>query len=375
MSARFQTRRAFLCHAASGLILTGSSLARAQSPTQSPAIVWHDVRDIGVEGKGWTDTAKYYDRLPARAEGRVPEGVWMQSRHSAGMFVSFRTDATEICTDHVVSSSNLSVPDLAAIGMSGLDLYATDGNGDWKWLSVTRPRTQAMKGVLINGLAPGERQYKLYLPLYNGTESLKIGIPAGSSFTHIAPRTAKPIVFYGTSITQGASASRPGMPHVAILGRRLDVPVINLGFGGAGKMEPEVGELLTELDPAVYVIDCLPNMNAREVSERALPLVEQLRRRRAGVPVVLVEDRTYANAQFLPARQRAQAENRQSLQKAFQSLQQSGMKNLFYIEGDSLLGQDREDTSDSSHPTDLGFWRQAERLEPVLRAGLAAAGS
>src|SRR6185503_14185573 len=106
----------------------------------------------------------------------------------------------------------------------------------------------------------------------------------------------KPIVFYGTSITQGGCASRTGMVHTAIIGRRFERPVINLGFSGSGKMDPSVVELLAELDPAVYVIDCLPNLNATGVTERTAPLVRMLRKARPATPILLVEDRSYANA-------------------------------------------------------------------------------
>ena len=83
--------------------------------------------------------------------------------------------------------------------------------------------------------------------------------PKGSRFEGLAPRE-KPIVFYGTSITHGACASRPGMVHTAILGRWLDMPVVNLGFSGNGRMDQAVGEFLVQVDATAYVIDCLPNM-------------------------------------------------------------------------------------------------------------------
>ena len=74
-----------------------------------------------------------------------------------------------------------------------------------------------MQTEIASGLRSGTRDYAIYLPLYNGTESLKIGVSAGQTFEPIAPRPEKPIVFYGTSSTHGASASRPGMPHPAML--------------------------------------------------------------------------------------------------------------------------------------------------------------
>ena len=210
----------------------------------------------------------------------------------------------------------------------------------------------------------------MYLPLYNGVKTLKIGVPRGASFEPIAPRKEKPLVFYGTSITHGACASRPGMPHPAILGRRLDRPVINLGFSGNGKMEAEVGALLCELDAAAYIIDCLPNMVGNEVAERAEPLVRQLRKARPEVPIVLVEDRTYANTPFLAGHQKRHRESRAALQAAYKTLQADGFDKLYYLSGDKLLGDDRDDTTDGSHPSDLGFWRHAEAFEPVLRQAL-----
>ena len=206
-----------------------------------------------------------------------------------------------------------------------------------------------------------------YLPLYNGTDHLRIGLPAGATFEAVTPRNKKPIVFYGTSITHGACASRPGMPHPAILGRRLQRPVINLGFSGNGKMEKEVGEYLCELDPCVYVIDCLPNMVGREVASRAEPLVRQLRAARPETPVLLVEDRTYANAGFVSGSHKRHSDSRGALRAAYQRLVSDGLKQIGYVRGESLLGQDRDDTTDGSHPSDLGFYRHANAMEAALK--------
>lgn len=368
--ARLLDRRRLLADAAAGLAGLWLLSSRRAAAVDAASIAWHDVRDWGVEGKGWTDTEKYFDRLPAKAKGVVRDAVWSLSRHSAGMLVRFQTDATEIWSDHTVTSASLAMPHMPATGVSGLDLYADDDQGHPRWVSVVKPTGQTTIGAMVSGLAPGERIYTVYLPLYNGTESLKIGVPMGASFTPVAPRTDKPLLFYGTSITHGACASRTGMPHPAILGRRLNRPVINLGFSGNGKMEPEVGALLAELDPCVYVIDCLPNMVEKEVAERAAPLVRQLRAARPDTPIVLVEDRTYANTWIIPDKQARHAGSRKALRAAFDELTAAGVQRLSYLEGETLLGADRDDTTDGSHPSDLGFQRQADALEPVLRAAL-----
>lgn len=368
---RSTNRRQFLSCAA-GSVLAGWSLsAFAQEAKPGPELKWHDVRDWGVEGRAWDDTEKYFDRFPARAKETLRPAVWNLSRHSAGMLVRFKTDATSIWADYAVTNPNLAMPHMPATGVSGLDLYA-EHDGRFQWLAVTRPNAQTMNTELTSGILPGERVYGIYLPLYNGTEHLKIGIPASASFTPLEPRKEKPILFYGTSITHGACASRPGMPHPAILGRRFNLPTINLGFSGNGRMEQAVTDLIAELDPAVYVIDCLPNMGAKDVAERTQPLVTSLRKARPETPIVLVEDRTFSSAPLRPSQLAHHRASREELQKAYKALLAAGVKKLSYIDGESLLGDDHDDTTDGSHPSDLGFYRHANAMEPVIRAALGA---
>ncbi|MBX7208834.1 MAG: SGNH/GDSL hydrolase family protein [Verrucomicrobiaceae bacterium] len=332
---------------------------------------WHDVTKWGVEGRGWADQERkrWFDRFPAKAEGKVTPAVWSLSRDSAGMMVRFKTDATAIHARYKLAKSNIGMPHMPPTGVSGLDLYARDTDGKWKWVQVTKPNAQTVEQQIIAGLAPGEREYAAYLPLYNGIESLEIGVPKGAKLEGLAPR-AKPIVFYGTSITHGACASRPGMVHTAILGRRLDMPVINCGFSGNGKMDAAVGDLLIELDAAAYVIDCLPNMGPADVTAKCMPLVKQLRAARPDVPIILVEDRRFSNNWITPDKFKFHTENHAALKKAYDELVAAGVKKLSYIKGDSLYGDDTEGATDASHASDLGFMRQADIFEPVLRAAL-----
>lgn len=332
---------------------------------------WHDLRELEIEGKGWTDTASFYDRLPARAQAVVREPVWDLSRHSAGLCARFVTEAPAIQARWTLIAQSLAMPHMPATGVSGLDLYARTAAGQWRWLAVGVPQTFPTNQVqLVTGLPPGRREYLLYLPLYNGVSAVEIGLPPDCPLEKAPPRPSgrrRPLVFYGTSITQGGCASRPGMVHTALLGRWLDCPVINLGFSGNGRMEPEVGELMAELDAAALVIDCLPNMAPREVAERTVPLVQSLRRAQPAAPIVLVEDRSYSNAFFLDSARQRNLDSRAALRVAHGQLIAQGVGDLHYLEGEELLGEDGEGTVDSSHPTDLGFMRQAQAFLPLLQ--------
>lgn len=364
------SRRQFTKGLASGIIsfaITPHLFSQSQSISEEE-FDWYNVEDWGLEGKGWTDTKRYYDRLPGKAEGIVREPVWDLSRHSAGMCAWFSSSATQIQVRYKLLNENLAMSHMPATGVSGLDLYGQDTQGMMRWVSVVRPNEQNMETSIAKGLAPGKRIYSLYLPLYNGVESLEIGVLKGEEFESMAPRQEKPMLFYGTSIMHGACASRPGMAFPAILGRRLRRPTINLGFSGNGRMEAEVGALLAELDPSVFVIDCLPNMNQKTVGERAVPLVKQLRKAHPSTPILLVEDRSFTNTPFFPSRRPHHAASRKALRTAHASLLDDGIDHLFYLDGDHLLGLDGEGATDGSHPNDLGMVRYADAYEPVLRS-------
>ena len=331
---------------------------------------WYDIAQLNLEGRGWTQTEAFYDRLPAKAKGVVRDPVWKLSHDSAGMCVRFITDATSIQARWTVRSETLALVHMPATAVSGLDLYVKTENGRWRWLSVGRPtKYPANSGELVKDLPAGKREYLLYLPLYNGVRSVELGLPKDSTLAKAGTWSSgigKPIVFYGTSITQGGCASRPGMVHTAILGRQLNVPVINLGFSGNGKMEPEMANLLAELDPALYSLDCLPNMTAAEVTERVEPFVRTLRKAHPNTPILLVEDRSYTDSFLVSSKRQRNLDSRAALRAAYERLLAAGTQGLHYLPGEDLLGDDGEGTVDSSHPTDLGFMRQADAFRPVL---------
>ena len=335
-------------------------------------LAWYNVRHWHVEGRAWRDTERAFDRLPARAKKTVRPPVWNLSRHSAGMAVRFETDAAAVSARWTLLSKSLAMPHMPATGVSGLDLYARDDAGRWRWVANGRPSRQTNTARLVAGLPKARRAYLLYLPLYNGVESLEVGVAPTAMLRPLPPRTTKPMVFYGTSILQGGCASRPGMVHTAILGRRLDRAVVNFGFSGNGTMDASMADLMAELDPCVYVVDCLPNMAAAAVAQRTEPFVRTLRKARPTTPIVLVEDRSYAGSWIHAGRRRRNLASRAALRDATKRLRAAGVGHLHYVEGDGLFGDDDEATVDGSHPTDLGFVRMADALEPVLRPLVAA---
>ncbi|WP_165244053.1 SGNH/GDSL hydrolase family protein [Paludisphaera soli] len=358
------------------LVLLCIPLLLAARVAAEEPIAWRDVRTLTIEGQVWkeSDLKSPFDRLPAKAEGVVRPPVWNLSRDSAGIAVRFVTDATEIQARWTLNKDRLAMAHMPATGVSGVDLYARDGDGKWRWVAVGQPTEKSNTKSLAKGLDPGSREYLLYLPLYNGVSSVEVGVPTGAELRPADPRkpeSARPIVFYGTSITHGGCASRPGMVHPAIIGRRLDRPVVNLGFSGNGTMDRSIADLLVEIDAAVFVIDCLPNMTAEMVAERTGPLVKTIRKARTDVPILLVEDRSYTDSTFLKAHRKRNETSRAAFKVAYQKLLDEGVAGLGYLDGSPQLGDDGEATVDGSHPTDLGFMRMADLFAPAIEKAIA----
>lgn len=339
------------------------------------SLVWYNLKSLDVEGRGWNNPQDFYRRLPEKAEQVVSPEVWELSARSSGMMARFVTDSDQIAVKWQLISPTLATNHMAATGVSGIDLYVKHDN-KWHWLGVGRPDTQENESILISDLSPERREYALYLPLYNGVNSVEIGLSENASFERAPVRTrvTKPVVFYGSSITQGACASRPGMAYPSVIGRHMDIQTINLGFSGNGKCEQAIADLLAELDPEVYAIDCMPNMEASYVDVRIRYLLKVLKERHPNTPVILVEHPIYQYT-FISCDNPARAEPKNAvLRKVFNDVKSEWDGRLYYVRCDRLYGTDGEATVDGVHATDVGFLRITKVLEPVIEKALSEDG-
>lgn len=368
--------------------------AQTTSPTTSPAttqpalpegLTWFDATKLPVWGKAFAHTEAPFDRLPGQAKSQVRPAVWELQRDTAGFALHLKTDARALYVRYDVTRTNLAMSNMAATGVSGLDVYARVARGEstaWQYAGTFQPRARPLEGKLCDlpavGSAGATGEYIVHFPLYNGVARLELGVPAGASMSFVAPdRTPKPgglgnpLVWYGTSILQGASASRPGLAFTNILSRRLGREIFNFGFSGNGQTERAVVEYLMEIDAAALVLDCVANTAADVLTARTIEVVRFYRQERASTPILLLGQRLWSQAPLRPELLRSHGAKSAALRKAYDELVASGVKGLHYREGDDLLGDDTEATVDGSHPNDLGMMRFADALEPELRKLLA----
>ena len=172
---------------------------------------WVDALDLTVEGRGWNDETSGWSRLPDHAEDMIPATLTWIGRQNAGMSVRFKSDSSMIKVRWTLKGNTLDSRHMPSTAHSGVDLYMKDKTG-WKWASYKGTSSMVNEETMITDLEPGVmREYRLYLPLMNGVTECLIGVPdMGYVIEPLPEDLRKPIVFYGTSITQGMCASRPG---------------------------------------------------------------------------------------------------------------------------------------------------------------------
>ncbi len=274
------------------LVVAGCALAFASALAAQDGMKWIDGRELPIEGRAFDGTEHYYDRLPSNVTASVNSGVRSLKHNTSGMLFRFATDSSRLVFKWTPYSTRLSMDHMPATGVSGIDVYRFDAaKGRWRYVRAGHI-TSAQGASLSLDWTPGT-PCLVNLPLYNGIREFSLGIDPEASVAPLPPRASgveKPVVFYGTSITQGGCASRPGMSFVNIVGRELDVPVVNLGFSGSGLMELEMSEHLAAIDASCYVLDCVWNMRGMTTDAfltRYEPFIRNLRAKRPNVPIVM----------------------------------------------------------------------------------------
>ena len=248
--------------------------------------------------------------------------------------------------------------------MSGFDIYHRAADGRWKFVRSFAPQRQ-VGNIGATGWKRGE-EGMLNFPILNGVTSLQIGVNSNATF-EVVDTKKKPIVWYGVSTTQGISASRPGMAFPAIISRRLDIPYVNLGFSGAGRMEMEMCDYVSELEACVYVLDTPGNLNLQLMQERYERFLRELHRRRPDTPIVIADQRIYSSE-----RETRTPMNEYLAEMAARLAKEPGWK-LFHVRAESMFPNDVDETtmdSPDGHPSDFGMMQLADAYQRQIAAAL-----
>jgi hypothetical protein len=341
--------------------------ATAGEPAARQHITFPDPR-LAVYGLPWfNEDSPVLRRLPARLKDRFRPPVWDLAQQPSGGRIHFRTDSTTVGL--VARNPQFSnMHHMASVGENGFDLYAGRDYLGSAWPDGT--------GKIVKEWQLGrERQMRditLYLPLYKAVTVEEVSIDTGARLEAATPYgITKPVVYYGSSITQGGCASNPGGDCQAILERRLNADFVNLGFSGNGMGEPALAEAIGEIDASCIVLDFWGNPSAEQYAAALPGFVDILRKKKPEVPILVVSPFYFPSEATSEGAARAQSAKRRTSQEFVERRRQAGDRLMWYVDGLKMLNKDQTSgLVDGVHCNSLGFYFNAEGLEPFLREAL-----
>ncbi|CAN5491829.1 SGNH/GDSL hydrolase family protein [soil metagenome] len=342
-----------------------------QAKSVGDELRWFDAfhRGIALRGLGWPQEnfqKKHFRRLPDRATAKLSEGVQVLSHCPASVFLSFSTSSPIISVRMTLADPE-QMNHMPATGMSGVELYFREGS---RWIAAATATPPVHEKFTTQSLIKDgpsrSREYRLYLPLYKRLERIEIGL-APTAKPKAIPARHRPIVFYGTSITQGGCANTAGGDFVSQLGRQLEIEMINLGFSGNGKGEPEIARLISQIDARAFVVDYAANADV-ELLQRTLPnLIDIVRKKHPSTPIILMSCVPFNQSLWDRKSFRILEQKRDIMLAEYLRARQAGDERLHFIDGHALLPCGESGIFvDGVHPTSQGFGILAERLGPQL---------
>lgn len=345
----------------------------------SAQTIWHNPQDAAInpiEGQYWQGEQRsgFYNRMPDRFKDDMRERVWDLSTNNSGESILFRTNSKNIKIRYTLNSPKDAMVNMSAIGAKGVDLYASDSEGESFRVvgDVSFGDTCVYNCKKIEYFYDKDNDgynYQLYLPLYNGVKEMKIGVDKGAEFEFLAPSKEKPIVVYGTSIAHGASASRAAMSWTSQLSRSLNMPLYNIAFSGNGRLEDVIIGAIGEIDASIYIIDCMPNLQHTDSAELVKLICRQirtLRNTRPEIPILLTDHIGYSRAASNLEFKNLAINTIDAQREAFKILTEEGITGLYHLDN-KTLNMPYDAYVDAIHPSDYGMWLYAQSYEKVLR--------
>ncbi|MHB9133179.1 MAG: SGNH/GDSL hydrolase family protein [Armatimonadota bacterium] len=340
----------------------GSAQPRWYSPMESP---------FQLAGFPWFAQDRKYRRMPVQPTHPLPEAVNGLADCTAGGQIRFITDSARLFI-RVRLMGPANMVHMPATGQCGFDCYI-GAPGQQRYCSTTGyPLQETEYEIKFFELPSREmRHITLNFPLYQGVEEVAVGVDDGAQVLPPAPYDDdRPVIAYGTSITQGGCACRPGSVYTNILSRRINREFINLGFSGSGKGEPEVARTIAEIpNPGCFILDYEANCVSTDTLQQTFPnFIAILREAHPTTPILVVSQIKFAGELFMPVALHTRLERLAFQRDVVEKLRRAGDRRISFLDGSGLLGENFDEcTVDSVHPTDLGFMRMADGLTPVVR--------
>ena len=333
-------------------------------------VVLYDVRrrPFDIYGLYNPRRERVFKRLPDQIAKNVNEGVAGLYLQTAGGRVRFATDSPYVAIK--VQMPYIShMPHMPMTGSSGFDLFLDDPiTGSSRFVKGFGPdfkKTDGYEGKAEFG-SRKMRYFTLNFPTYNAVSNLWIGLAADAVVDHgLKYKKTAPVVYYGSSITQGGCSARPGNAYQAIVSRSLNMDFINLGFSGSGRGEDTIVDYMAQMEMSVFVSDYDHNAPTVEhLKNTHYNLYERIRAAHPDIPYIMISRPDFSRTDLSDSEKR-----REVILESYHRAKAAGDKNLYFIDGESFFRGRYAQlcTVDGCHPTDMGFALMAEAVEHEIR--------
>ena len=238
---------------------------KVETKIEREGLTFYDIDEAPFKIHGVFRDGDRYVRMPREFAEGVNDSIKWLNGHTTGGRVRFVTDSPYIAVKVQVSGES-KFSFFSLTGIMGCDVYS----GKQYYGTIIPPMdTTTEYENIINIPNPAEREYTINMPIYSCVHKMYIGIKEGSTLKPADDyQITKPIVFYGSSVTQGGCASRPGNAYQSMLARRLNFDFVNLGFSGSAKAEKAMSEYICGLDMKAFVYDYDHNAPSTEYLQK-----------------------------------------------------------------------------------------------------------
>lgn len=341
-------------------------------------ITWFSIEDVRIRLSGFAffEEDHKLERVPNRRKSIFEEinpclnelGV-----HTAGGQLAFRSNTSRVFIKAKITTLPNMV-NMTPVAQCGFDCYIGDNPKNLRFFGITKfdvTKKEYTCEVVSKLDTTKVKEFLFHFPLYAGVNEVEIGLDSDAIIEPPTPYEKEgKLIFYGTSITQGGCASRPGMAYTNYLARKLNLEHCNFGFSGNGLGEYEVAKMLSEVEkPLLYIIDYEANSgtNGRMVNSLN-DFIDCLRKRHNKVPILVVSRVPYV-MDLLEESTGALRNSLREFQKGtVEKFRELGDNAIYFLDGSTLWGDDFDEyTVDFIHPTDLGFYFMGKGLEPVIK--------
>lgn len=332
--------------------------------------VYVDASSFTVINRAVVQEGLGYSRLDSSKYGELTGQIKRYMGYSTGLAVLFRTDSNNISARWTTKSKIPGV-NTTIILQSGLDLYIKK-DGHWTFAGVGKPSLEySHTADLVKSMAAGVKECMLYLPMFNSVSHLEIGIDEDAVVESLPNPFSHKVAVIGSSITHGASASRPGMAYPARLERMMNLEFCNLGFSGQCKLNEFYADIAAASDADAFLFDTFSNPSSELIEQRLKTFVDIIRKAHPRKPLIFLQTEIRETTTFDEKTYEYERKKRKMAEREIEKLREDGYTDIYFINPGMVIGDDHEGTADGVHPNDLGFERMIEHLLPELREILA----